>query len=283
MKTTANTKWNNAFLALVFALLYLPIFYLIFYSFNAGGTMNSFTGFTWEHYQAVFEDTRLIGIVLNTFLVALLSALSATAIGTMGAIFIYYTKKRSTKNALLSLNNVLMVSPDVIIGASLLILFTLLGFSLGFSSVLLSHIAFSFPFVVLMVLPKLYEMNDSMISAAQDLGASSGQVFSRILIPSITPGILSGFFMAFTYSLDDFAVTFFVTGNGFTTLAVEIYSRARRGVSLEINALSALMFLFTLLLVLGYYFIQQYGHNKRAQQLKAIGKRAGSDKAVKRG
>ena len=283
MKTTANTKWNNAFLALVFALLYLPIFYLIFYSFNAGGTMNSFTGFTWEHYQAVFEDTRLIGIVLNTFLVALLSALSATAIGTMGAIFIYYTKKRSTKNALLSLNNVLMVSPDVIIGASLLILFTLLGFSLGFSSVLLSHIAFSIPIVVLMVLPKLYEMNDSMISAAQDLGASSGQVFSRILIPSITPGILSGFFMAFTYSLDDFAVTFFVTGNGFTTLAVEIYSRARRGVSLEINALSGLMFLFTLLLVLGYYFIQQYGHNKRAQQLKAIGKRAGSDKAVKRG
>jgi spermidine/putrescine transport system permease protein len=283
MKATTNTKWNNAFLALVFALLYLPIFYLIFYSFNAGGTMNAFTGFTWEHYQAVFEDTRLIGIVMNTFLVALLSALIATVIGTMGAIYIYYSKKRSTKNALLSLNNVLMVSPDVIIGASLLILFTMLGFSLGFSSVLLSHIAFSIPIVVLMVLPKLYEMNDSMISAAQDLGASSGQVFSRILIPSITPGILSGFFMAFTYSLDDFAVTFFVTGNGFTTLAVEIYSRARRGVSLEINALSALMFLFTLLLVLGYYFIQQYGQNKRAQQLKAIGKRAGSDRAVKHG
>jgi len=283
MKETTNTKWNNAFLVLVFAILYLPIFYLIFYSFNAGGTMNAFTGFTWEHYQAVFEDTRLIGIVLNTFLVALLSSLIATVIGTMGAIFIYYTKKRSIKNTLLSLNNVLMVSPDVIIGASLLILFTMLGFSLGFSSVLLSHIAFSIPIVVLMVLPKLYEMNDSMISAAQDLGANSGQVFSRILIPSITPGILSGFFMAFTYSLDDFAVTFFVTGNGFTTLAVEIYSRARRGVSLEINALSALMFLFTLLLVLGYYFIQQYGHNKRAQQLKAIGKRAGSGRTVKKG
>ncbi|CZR09054.1 ABC transporter permease [Trichococcus collinsii] len=283
MKATTNTKWNNAFLALVFAFMYLPIFYLILYSFNAGGTMNAFTGFTWEHYQAVFEDTRLIGIVMNTFLVALLSALIATTIGTMGAIYIYYTKKRRTKNTLLSLNNVLMVSPDVIIGASLLILFTMLGFSLGFSSVLLSHIAFSIPIVVLMVLPKLYEMNDSMISAAQDLGANSGQVFSRILIPSITPGILSGFFMAFTYSLDDFAVTFFVTGNGFTTLAVEIYSRARRGVSLEINALSALMFLFTLLLVLGYYFIQQYGHNKRAQQMKAIGKRAGSDRAVKNG
>jgi len=270
MKVAVNTKWNNAFLVLVFIVLYLPIFFLILFSFNAGGTMNSFTGFTWEHYQAVFEDTRLIGIVLNTFLLALLSSLIATAVGTLGAIAIYYTKRRSTQNTLLSLNNVLMVSPDVIIGASLLLLFTILGFRLGFFSVLLAHIAFSIPIVVLMILPKLNEMNDSMISAAEDLGANSFQVFSRILIPSITPGILSGFFMAFTYSLDDFAVTFFVTGNGYSTLAVEIYSRARRGVSLEINALSALMFLFTLLLVLGYYFIQQYGHKKRLQQLKAV-------------
>lgn len=272
MKVASNTKWNNAFLVLVFVVLYLPIFFLVLFSFNAGGTMNAFTGFTWEHYQAVFADQRLIGIVLNTFLVALLSALIATVVGTFGAIVIYYTKRRSTRNALLSLNNVLMVSPDVIIGASLLILFTFMGFRLGFSSVLLAHIAFSIPIVVLMVLPKLREMNDSMISAAQDLGANNFQVFSRILIPSITPGILSGFFMAFTYSLDDFAVTFFVTGNGFSTLAVEIYSRARRGVSLEINALSALMFLFTLLLVLGYYFIQQYNHKKRIQQMKAVKK-----------
>lgn len=229
--------------------------------------MNEFTGFTWEHYQTVFEDTRLIAIVLNTFLVALLSALCATIIGTFGAIFIYYTKRRNTRQTILSLNNVLMVSPDVIIGASLLILFTIVGFSLGFTSVLLAHIAFSIPIVVLMVLPRLYEMPESMISAAQDLGANSWQVLTRILLPSITPGILSGFFMAFTYSLDDFAVTFFVTGNGFTTLAVEIYSRARRGVSLEINALSALVFLFTLVLVLGYNFLQSYS---RKRKLRAI-------------
>lgn len=232
--------------------------------------MNEFTGFTLEHYQAVFEDKRLIGIVLNTLLVALLSSLLATIIGTFGAIYIYYTKKRRTQQTLLSLNNILMVSPDVIIGASLLILFTIVGFGLGFASVLLAHVAFSIPIVVLMVLPKLYEMKDSMISAAQDLGANSWQVLTRILLPSITPGILSGFFMAFTYSLDDFAVTFFVTGNGFSTLAVEIYSRARRGVSLEINALSALMFVFTLLLVLGYNFIQVYGQRKREKELKAM-------------
>lgn len=271
MRLTSNSKWNKLYLVVVFAILYLPIFYLIFYSFNAGGTMNNFTGFTWEHYQAVFEDTRLIGIVLNTLLVALLSALLATVVGTFGAIYIYYTKKLKTRRILLSLNNILMVSPDVIIGASLLILFTLIGFSLGFVSVLLAHVAFSIPIVVLMVLPRLYEMKDSMISAAQDLGANSWQVISRILLPSITPGILSGFFMAFTYSLDDFVVTFFVTGNGFSTLAVEIYSRARRGVSLEINALSALMFIFTLILILGYNAIQMYGQRKRDKEIKAIG------------
>ena len=271
MRLTSNSKWNNFYLIFVFVVLYAPIFYLIFYSFNEGGTMNNFTGFTWEHYQAVFEDTRLIGIVLNTLLVALLSALIATVVGTFGAIYIYYTRKMKTRRVLLSLNNIFMVSPDVIIGASLLILFTLIGFSLGFASVLLAHVAFSIPIVVLMVLPRLYEMKDSMISAAQDLGANSWQVISRILLPSITPGILSGFFMAFTYSLDDFVVTFFVTGNGFSTLAVEIYSRARRGVSLEINALSALMFLFTLVLILGYNAIQIYGQRKRDKDVKAIG------------
>ncbi|WP_413488719.1 ABC transporter permease [Carnobacterium divergens] len=256
-------KGSNLYLITVFSLLYAPIFYLIFYSFNAGGDMNGFSGFTWEHYLAVFEDKRLITIVLNTLLVAFLSALIATMIGTFGAMGIYYTKNRKTRNTLLSFNNILMVSPDVIIGASFLIFFTFLGLGLGFGSVLLSHIAFSIPIVVLMVLPKMQEMNDSMIMAARDLGANSLQVLSRIVLPSITPGILAGFFMAFTYSLDDFAVTFFVTGNGFSTLSVEIYSRARQGVSLEINALSALMFVFSLALVSGYYFIQQHNYSKK--------------------
>ncbi len=126
----------------------------------------------------------------------------------MGAIAIENVKKSGVKRLLLSLNNVLMVSPDVIIGASFLILFTTLGFSLGFASVLLSHIAFSVPIVVLMVLPKLREMDNSLIDAARDLGASYYQVFSQVLLPALTPGIVSGMFMALTYSLDDFAVTF---------------------------------------------------------------------------
>lgn len=265
-------SWANVYLIFVFVLLYIPIFYLIFYSFNQGGNMSTFTGFTWEHYENLFSDRRLIGIVVQTFVLAFLSALLATVIGTFGAMGIYYTRKRNSRNVLLGLNNILMVSPDVIIGASFLILFTMLGsvlknFQLGFFSVLLSHVAFSIPIVVLMVLPKLKEMNDSMIDAARDLGANNRQVLSNIILPFLTPGIIAGYFMAFTYSLDDFAVTFFVTGNGFTTLSVEIYSRARQGISLEINALSTLVFIFSLLLVVGYYFISR-DTSKKARKRK---------------
>lgn len=136
-------------------------------------------------------------------------------------------------------------------------MFTIVGIKLGFSSVLLSHIAFSVPIVVIMVLPKLQEMSSTLIDAAKDLGASNFNVLTKVILPYITPGIFAGFFMALTYSLDDFAVTFFVTGNGFSTLSVEIYSMARQGVSLTINALSTILFLFTILLVIGYYFISK--------------------------
>lgn len=218
--------------------------------------MQNFEGFTLEFYGEVLQDTRLLIIVLNTFIIALLSAAISTIIGVFGAIAIHFIRSNA-KHTLLTLNNVLIVSPDVIIGASFLILFTIVGIRLGFVSVLLSHIAFSIPIVVIMVLPKLQEMNASLIDAARDLGASTWHVITKVILPYIKPGIFAGFFMALTYSLDDFAVTFFVTGNGYSTLSVEIYSRARQGVSLSINALSTLIFLFTVLLVIGYYFINQ--------------------------
>ncbi len=254
-------KLSNLYLAFVFIVLYLPIFYLIGYAFNAGDDMNSFTGFSLSHFETMFGDGRLMLILVQTFLLAFLSALIATVIGTFGAIYIYQSRKRY-QEAFLSLNNILMVAPDVMIGASFLILFTQLKFSLGFLTVLSSHVAFSIPIVVLMVLPRLKEMNNDMIHAAYDLGASQFQMFKEIMLPYLTPSIIAGYFMAFTYSLDDFAVTFFVTGNGFSTLSVEIYSRARKGISLEINALSALVFLFSIILVVGYYFISREKEEK---------------------
>lgn len=230
--------------------------------------MHHFQGFTLEWYREVFEDTRLFIIVLNTMIIALLSAAISTILGVMGALAISHIKKYHVKNTLLSLNNVLMVSPDVIIGASFLILFTIAGIQLGFTSVLLSHIAFSVPIVVIMVLPKLNEMSPTMVDAARDLGANSWDVLTKVILPYIVPGIFAGFFMALTYSLDDFAVTFFVTGNGFSTLSVEIYSRARQGVSLSINALSTLLFVFTTMLVMGYYFITQYSQRTKRMGVK---------------
>ncbi|KXT78800.1 ABC transporter permease [Streptococcus sp. DD13] len=247
-------RLSHIYLTLVFIVLYLPIFYLIAYAFNAGSDMNRFTGFSLSHFKSLFEDSRLMLILSQTFLLAFLSAFIATVIGTFGAIYIFQSKKK-LEGPLLSLNNILMVAPDVMIGASFLILFTQFKFQLGFLSVLASHVAFSIPIVVLMVLPRLKEMNQDMISAAYDLGATQLQMMKEIMLPYLTPAIIAGYFMAFTYSLDDFAVTFFVTGNGFSTLSVEIYSRARQGISLDINALSALVFLFSILLVIGYYFI----------------------------
>lgn len=249
-------KLSSIYLAFVFLVLYLPIFYLIGYAFNAGNDMNRFTGFDFLHFENLFGDNRLMLILVQTFFLAFLSALIATIIGTFGAIYIYQAKKKY-QEAFLSINNVLMVAPDVMVGASFLILFTNMKFQLGFISVLASHVAFSIPIVVLMILPRLKEMNGDMIKAAYDLGASQLQMLKEIMLPYLTPAIIAGYFMAFTYSLDDFAVTFFVTGNGFSTLSVEIYSRARQGISLEINALSALVFLFSILLVIGYYFISR--------------------------
>lgn len=264
-----NSIGHNVYLILMFVILYAPIAYLIFYSFNAGGTMHEFTGFTLDYYRFVFEDTRLLTIILNTFIVAILSALIATIIGTFGAIAIYYARTRKQRQLLLNLNSVLMVTPDVMMGASFLILFSaLIPIKMGFFTVTLAHIAFNIPIVVLMVLPRLYELNPSMIVAAQDLGASHWQTVSNIILPNISSGILAGFFMAFTYSLDDFAVTFFLTGNGFSTLSVEVYSRARTGISLEINALSTLMFIVALILVIGYYAIQM--NDLRKKQAKGV-------------
>ncbi|MEK3985453.1 ABC transporter permease [Paenibacillus sp. FSL K6-3166] len=250
-----KNRFSNLYLVLVFAVLYAPIFYLMYYSFNSGGTMHKFEGFTLDYYREVLQDTRLIIIMINTLVIALLSSAIATLIAIIGALAIKSVQNRRAKNTLLSLNNVLIVSPDVIIGASFLILFTIAGIKLGFVSVLLSHVAFSVPIAVLMILPHLQDMSPSLTDAARDLGASRKDVLTKVILPIIKPGIFSGFFMALTYSLDDFAVTFFVTGNGYSTLSVEIYSRARQGVSLSINALSTLIFLFTILLVVGYYFL----------------------------
>ncbi|RPF58243.1 ABC transporter permease [Abyssicoccus albus] len=250
------------FLALIVFVLYFPILFLAFYSFNSAGNMTSFEGFTLEYYRNVLTDDRLMSIIFNTLSIALISSSIATIFGLSGALMLYLIRSKHMRSTYLSINNILIVSPDVIIGSSFLILFMYLGIQLGFMSVLLSHIAFSIPIATLMILPKLYEMNDEMINAAIDLGASKLDVLTKIVLPNIKPGLIAAFLMSLTYSLDDFAVSFFVTGNGFSVLSVEIYSMARKGITMEINAISTLIFVIVMILIAVYYMVTQRGRKE---------------------
>lgn len=253
---------KNFFLALIVFVLYFPILFLAFYSFNSAGNMTSFEGFTLEYYRNVLTDDRLMSIIFNTLSIALISSSIATIFGLSGALMLYLIRSKHMRSTYLSINNILIVSPDVIIGSSFLILFMYLGIQLGFMSVLLSHIAFSIPIATLMILPKLYEMNDEMINAAIDLGASKLDVLTKIVLPNIKPGLIAAFLMSLTYSLDDFAVSFFVTGNGFSVLSVEIYSMARKGITMEINAISTLIFVIVMILIAVYYMVTQRGRKE---------------------
>lgn len=256
-------KWyGKLYLGLLIIGLYIPIIFLMVYSFNSAGNMIHFEGFTLEHYQTLFQDDRLMSILFNTIAVALLAASVSTIIGTLGAIALYQLRQKKLRLTFLTLNNVLLVSSDVVIGASFLIMFTAIGhftgLGLGFWTVLVSHIAFCIPIVVIIILPQLYDMNQHMFDAARDLGASEWQILNRVMLPNLMPAVIAGFFMALTYSLDDFTVSFFVTGNGFSVLSVEVYAMARKGISMEINAISTLIFMVIVVGILGYYLVQRF-------------------------
>ena len=264
----SRVKWyGKLYIGILIAVLYIPILFLMVYSFNSAGNMVHFEHFTLAHYQTLFQNDKLMSVIFNTVAVALIAAAISTLIGTFGAIAIYHLRHKQFKVTLLTLNNVLMVSSDVVIGASFLIMFTAIGhftgLGLGFWTVLASHIAFCIPIVVIVVLPQLYEMNDSMLNAARDLGATESQLLSSVVIPNIMPAIIGGFFMALTYSLDDFTVSFFVTGNGFSVLSVEVYAMARKGISMEINAISTILFGVIVIGVIGYYAIQHLVQRKK--------------------
>lgn len=245
---------SRFYLLIVMCFLYLPILFLVVFSFNSGETMVNFEGFSMQWYQELFSDLDLFLVILNTLILGLVSSLLATIVGFVGA-FVIHNSKDKKRDTLLALNSILLVSPDVIIGISFLLLYSALSIKLGFFTVLASHVAFSIPIVIILLLPRIEQLNKNVFNAAHDLGASNSQIVRLIILPLMYPAILSSFFTALTYSLDDFAVTFFVTGNGFSTLGLEIYASARQGISLEINALSTIIFVFTLLLAISYYLV----------------------------
>lgn len=258
-KLGGEMKKSKVVLCLAIVVLYAPLVYLMIFSFNSTNSMSSFDSFTLDHYRSLFSNTDLLGIVANSIVVGILSAILAVIFGTLGAVAIYQIKNPKKQSQLSQLNNIMILAPDVVIGVAFLTLFTMFGLKLGLVSVVLTHAVFCTPIVVITLLPRLKQIEISQIKAALDLGAKTQDIVKIILLPNIEDAMILSFFTSIFYSFDDFGVTFFVTGNGFVTLPIEIYSQARRGINLELNALSTIMFAIILIGVIGHQIYMKRG------------------------
>ena len=256
MQKRASGKFSFSGLVLAFTLifLFLPLVVIAVYSFNPGKG-SEITGFSLIWYEKLLFDSRELWVALeNSFIIALSSAALSTVLGTLAAIGINWYKFRG-KIYIQTISFLPMVLPEVIIGVSMLIFFSGIGMKLGMMTIFIAHTTFCLPFVFLMVLARLNEFDFSIIEAAHDLGATERQTMVKVIIPAIMPGIFSGFLMAVTMSLEDFVITFFVSGPGSTTLPLYVYSMIRFGVSPVINALSFVMILVTMIIA---YFLRNF-------------------------
>lgn len=240
---------ERCYVYLIILFLYAPILILIALSFNRSKSRAKWGGFTLHWYRELFKNEDIMNALTTTLIIALLSALIATLIGTAASLAINSMKK-TPRLIMMGITNIPMLNADIVTGISLMLLFVALNFTLGFTSVLLSHITFNIPYVILSVMPKLKQLNPNTFEAALDLGASKLYAFFKVILPDIFPGILSGFFLAFTMSLDDFVITHFTKGPDINTLSTKIYTEVRKGIKPEIYALSTLMFVTVLLLLI---------------------------------
>lgn len=241
------SKKIYTFLILLF--LYAPIAVLIVYSFNEARTGSVWTGFTLKWYKELFNDAQIMRALYYTLTVAFISAIVSTIVGTITALGMQKLNPVS-KGVLLNVNYLPVLNPDIVTGVALMSLFVFVGLDLGFLTMLLAHITFNIPYVILAVLPKIRQLPKNTLEAAMDLGATPNYAFWKVILPQIMPGVISGLLIAFTMSIDDFVISFFNTGSGVTNLSITIYSMARRGVNPKINALLTLMFAFVLIILL---------------------------------
>lgn len=243
---------SKIYVALVMVFLYLPIAVLILYSFNDGKT-SVWKGFTLKWYYELFNNSAIMTSLYNTLIIAVLAALVSTVLGTLAAIGVYNMKK-PVRSLVTNVSNIPIINPEIVTGVSFMLLFAFLGtlfnFEMGFATVLIAHISFCTPYVILNVMPKLRQMDYSIYEAALDLGCNPRQAFFKTVMPEIMPGVISGMLMSFTYSLDDFVITYFTRGPKFQTLPIEIYTMLRRRISPTINALSTLLFIITIAILI---------------------------------
>ena len=241
--------FQNFYLVLIMIFLYAPILIMMGLSFNASKSRSQWGGFTLRWYLEMFQDAAIMEALYNTLLIAFVSALAASVIGTAAALGIN-SMKRLPKTLVMGVNNIPMLNSDIVTGISLMLAFIAFGISLGFQTILLAHISFNVPYVILSVMPKLKQTDKSTYEAAMDLGAGPVQAFFKVVFPDILPGVLSGFLLAFTMSLDDFIITHFTRGAGINTLSTLIYSEVRRGIKPSMYALSSIIFATVLALLL---------------------------------
>lgn len=239
---------KKIYIALIFIFLYAPIVTLMVLSFNASKTRAKWGGFTLKWYIELFQNRDIMEALWNTLLIAVISSLVATIIGTIACVSMS-TMKRKSRSVLLGITNIPMLNADIVTGISLMLLFISFGFRFGLGTILLSHITFNIPYVILSVMPRMKQLNPNTYEAALDLGASHITAFFKVIFPDLLPGIMSGLLMAFTMSLDDFIITHFTKGAGVDTLSTKIYTEVKKGIKPEMYALSTIIFVTVLLLL----------------------------------
>jgi len=265
-------KTNRILTILIFIFLYIPMAVLIVGSFNTGKNLSVFEGFTLKQYGELFRDQKLLTLLGNSLLIAILSTATATVFGTFAAVGIHGLKPKMRK-VVMGLTNIPMTNPDIVTGISLSLLFVFLGTgllgqkeSLNFWTILIAHITFSLPYVILNVMPKLQQMNPALQDAAMDLGCTPLEAFFKVTLHEIMPGVVSGAIMAFTMSLDDFVISYFVTGSGFTTLPVEIYSYTKKPIQPKIYAMFTLLFVLIFVLMVVMNLLQLNGEQRKREK-----------------
>ncbi len=248
MSEKKPSLWLRIYSIIIYGFIYTPIFILIIFSFNTQKLNTHWEGFTLHWYQVLFHDAQILLATRNTLMIAVISTLVATIIGTMAALAMY-RYRFPLYNASETVMYIPIVIPEVVMGISLLVFFVMINFTLGLSTITLSHIAFSIPFVALVVRARLHGYDKAIDEAAMDLGANELTTFWRVTLPTIMPGVLAGAMLALTLSLDDYVITYFTAGPGSTTLPLRVYSMVKTAVTPEINALSTLWVLIIFILL----------------------------------
>lgn len=247
--TRIRNSVQKIYIGLIFLFLYAPIVTLIVLSFNDSRTRAKWGGVTFKWYAALFQNEDIMQALFNTLSIALISSIVATVIGTIACIAVMRMNKAG-RTVVIGITNIPMLNAEIVTGISLMLLFISLGLRFGYGTILLSHITFNIPYVILSVMPKMKQLNPSTYEAARDLGAGPVYGFFKVVMPDILPGVLSGFLMAFTMSLDDFIITHFTKGAGVDTLSTKIYTEVRKGIKPEMYALSTIIFMTVLFLLI---------------------------------